>query len=236
MPDALVNVQNLTKVYGLGNVEVAALAGINLIINHGEFVAVMGPSGSGKTTFMNIIGCLDRPTAGTYHLKDQEVQGLGDDRLAEIRNRYIGFVFQSFNLLQQYSAVQNVELPLLYAGVVNRRDRAMAALERVKMTDRATHKPSELSGGQQQRVAIARALVTEPSLLLADEPTGALDSRTGIEIMDLFCNLNENGITLITVTHDPRVAERASRLVQFLDGHVVQDGVVSNNHTEGEVE
>ncbi|MGE5530985.1 MAG: ABC transporter ATP-binding protein [Bacteroidota bacterium] len=235
-PEAIVAVENLTKVYGLGKVEVAALAGVDLEISRGEFVAIMGPSGSGKTTFMNIIGCLDRPTTGSYQLSGQPVEKLSDDRLAEIRNKHIGFVFQSFNLLQQHTALQNVELPLLYAGVTDRKDRALASLDRVKMSERAYHKPSEMSGGQQQRVAIARALVTNPSIILADEPTGALDSHTGAEIMELFENLNEQGITLITVTHDARVGERARRLVRFLDGKIVSDDAVSTAGQEDQIE
>jgi putative ABC transport system ATP-binding protein len=235
-PEAIVAVENLTKVYGLGKVEVAALAGVDLKINRGEFVAIMGPSGSGKTTFMNIIGCLDRPTTGSYQLGGQAVEKLSDDRLAEIRNKHIGFVFQSFNLLQQHTALQNVELPLLYAGITERKERAVASLERVKMDNRAHHKPSEMSGGQQQRVAIARALVTNPSIILADEPTGALDSHTGAEIMELFEELNEQGITLITVTHDARVGERARRLVRFLDGKIVSDDAVSTAGQEDQVE
>ncbi|MHB8993794.1 MAG: ABC transporter ATP-binding protein [Armatimonadota bacterium] len=236
VPEAIVAVENLTKVYGLGSVEVAALAGVDLKISRGEFVAIMGPSGSGKTTFMNIIGCLDRPTTGSYKLSGQAVEKLSDDRLAEIRNKHIGFVFQSFNLLQQHTALQNVELPLLYAGVTDRKDRALASLDRVRMSDRAYHKPSEMSGGQQQRVAIARALVTNPSMILADEPTGALDSHTGAEIMELFENLNEQGITLITVTHDARVGERARRLVRFLDGEIVSDDAVSTAGQEDQIE
>ena len=232
----LVSVQDMTKVYGLGNVEVAALAGVALTINSGEFVAIMGPSGSGKTTFMNIIGCLDRPTAGTYQLSGEAVEKLSDDQLAEIRNRHIGFIFQNFNLLQQHTAVQNVELPLLYAGITERKELALAALERVMMADRAHHKPSEMSGGQQQRVAIARALVTNPSIMLADEPTGALDSHTGAEIMELFEALNGNGMTLITVTHDSRVAERAHRLVKFLDGKIIADDAVMTAGQEDQVE
>lgn len=234
MSETLVDVQSITKVYGKGAAQVAALAGVSLRIQAGEFVAIMGPSGSGKTTFMNIIGCLDRPTAGTYRLQGHEVQSLSDDQLADIRNKYLGFVFQSFNLLQQYTAVQNVELPLLYAGVVDRHDLAMEALERVRIADRATHRPNELSGGQQQRVAIARALVTKPSMILADEPTGALDSRTGNEIMELFTQLNQQGVTLVTVTHDARVAQSAKRLVKFLDGHIVQDGSYGDDELEEE--
>ena len=232
MAESLIAVANLVKTYGMGDALVHALAGVDLAISAGEFVAVMGPSGSGKTTFMNIIGCLDRPTSGAYQLKDETVQTLSDDRLAQIRNRYIGFVFQTFNLLPQQTALQNVELPLLYAGVTDRIGPAREALARVGLADRAHHKPTELSGGQQQRVAIARALVGQPALILADEPTGALDSHTGSEIMDLFCELNTQGITLITVTHDPRVAARARRLVEFLDGAVVNDSAQAGQCAE----
>jgi len=223
--EALISVSELVKTYGRGQALVQALAGVSLEIAAGEFVAIMGPSGSGKTTFMNIIGCLDRPTRGTYLLRGEPVHSLSDDQLAHIRNRSIGFVFQNFNLLPNHTALQNVELPLLYAGITRRRERAQAALERVGLLDRAHHRPTELSGGQQQRVAIARALVCEPDILLADEPTGALDSRTGQEIMDLFCELNAQGLTVIVVTHDPRVAARARRIVEFLDGKVVSDSV-----------
>ncbi|MBU0610510.1 MAG: ABC transporter ATP-binding protein [Armatimonadetes bacterium] len=223
----MITVSALVKTYGMGDALVHALAGVDLSIAAGQFVAVMGPSGSGKTTFMNIIGCLDRPTAGEYQLRGEAVQALSDDRLAQIRNRHIGFVFQSFNLLPGQTALQNVELPLLYAGAADRLGPAQEALARVGLADRAHHRPTELSGGQQQRVAIARALVLSPALILADEPTGALDSHTGNEIMDLFCELNDQGITLITVTHDPRVASRAHRLVEFLDGQVVGDSAMS---------
>ncbi len=231
----LVEVRDLTKIYVTGKLEVGALQGIDLAIEEGEFVAIMGPSGSGKTTLMNIIGCLDRPTAGTYKLAGQHAEGLSDDQLAEIRGKQIGFVFQVYNLLQQATALQNVELPLQYARVGNQRQRAMNALEKLGLADRAHHLPSELSGGQQQRVAIARSLVNEPSIILADEPTGNLDSRTGAEVMDMFSQLNEDGITLILVTHDARVASYADRLVEFLDGKVVSDGPVPDSgKVEGE--
>ena len=231
----LVEVRDLTKTYVTGKVEVGALQGIDLAIEEGEFVAIMGPSGSGKTTLMNIIGCLDRPTAGTYKLAGQHAEGLTDDQLAEIRGRQIGFVFQVYNLLQQATALQNVELPLQYARVGNQRQRAMDALSKLGLADRAHHLPSELSGGQQQRVAIARSLVNEPSLILADEPTGNLDSRTGAEVMDMFSQLNEDGITLIVVTHDAHVASYAGRLVEFLDGKVVSDRPVKDSSkVEGE--
>ena len=231
----LVEVRDLTKTYVTGKVEVGALQGIDLAIEEGEFVAIMGPSGSGKTTLMNIMGCLDRPTAGTYKLAGQHAEGLSDDQLAEIRGRQIGFVFQVYNLLQQATALQNVELPLQYARVDNQRQRAMDALSKLGLADRAHHLPSELSGGQQQRVAIARSLVNEPSLILADEPTGNLDSRTGAEVMDMFSQLNEDGITLIVVTHDAHVASYAGRLVEFLDGKVVSDRPVKDSSkVEGE--
>jgi len=229
----LVEVRDLTKIYVTGKVEVGALQGIDLDIEQGEFVAIMGPSGSGKTTFMNIIGCLDRATAGTYMLSGQHAEGLNDDQLAEVRGQQIGFVFQTYNLLRQATALQNVELPLQYARVRNRRQRAMEALAKLGLADRAHHLPSELSGGEQQRVAIARSLVNEPSLILADEPTGNLDSRTGAEVMDLFCQLNQDGITMVLVTHDAGVASYARRLVQFLDGKVVSDEGVNGN---GEME
>ncbi len=231
----LVEVRDLTKIYMTGKVEVGALQGIDLDIDEGEFVAIMGPSGSGKTTFMNIIGCLDRATAGTYMLAGQRAEALNDDQLAEVRGKQIGFVFQIYNLLRQATALQNVELPLQYARVGNRRQRAMDALAKLGLADRAHHLPSELSGGEQQRVAIARSLVNEPSLILADEPTGNLDSRTGAEVMELFGQLNQDGITMIVVTHDAGVASHARRLVQFLDGKVVSDGAVKDNSkAEGE--
>lgn len=233
MAEPLIAVSGLVKTYGTGDAQVHALAGVDLSIGAGEFVAVMGPSGSGKTTFMNIIGCLDRPTSGTYALRGEPVQALSDDRLAQLRSRYLGFVFQNFNLLPGHTALQNVELPLLYAGVDDRLTPAREALERVGLSDRAHHRPTELSGGQQQRVAIARALVGGPALILADEPTGALDSHTGSEIMDLFCELNAQGITLVTVTHDPRVAARAHRLVEFLDGQVVSDNATGGECAPG---
>ncbi len=231
----LVEVRDLTKIYVTGKLEVGALQGIDLAIEEGEFVAIMGPSGSGKTTLMNIIGCLDRPTAGTYKLAGRHAEGLSDDQLAEIRGKQIGFVFQVYNLLQQATALQNVELPLQYARVGNQRQRAMDALAKLGLADRAHHLPSELSGGQQQRVAIARSLVNEPSIILADEPTGNLDSRTGAEVMDMFSQLNEDGITLILVTHDARVASYADRLGECHDGKGVSDGPVPDSgKVEGE--
>ena len=221
-----IEIQNLVKNYQLGDVPVHVLKGISLEIEQGEFVAIMGPSGSGKSTLMNILGCLDKPTAGIYRLDGISVGELSRDQLAEIRGRKIGFVFQQFNLLARTSAVENVELPLLYTNTpaVERRVRAMQALEAVGLASREGHHPSQLSGGQQQRVAIARALVNRPSILLADEPTGALDSRTSIEIMAIFQRLNrESGITTIVVTHEPDIAAYASRNIHFKDGRLQRD-------------
>jgi putative ABC transport system ATP-binding protein len=222
MSDTVIQAKDLTKVYQMGDVEVRALRGLSMQINRGEVVAVMGPSGSGKSTLMNIIGCLDRPTSGDYILDGEEVSGLDDDQLANIRNRKIGFVFQSFNLLSRTSALSNVELPLRYAGPQNHfEERAKAALEAVGLGDRMHHKPTELSGGQQQRVAIARALVNDPAIILADEPTGNLDSKAGQEILDLLLDLNrERGTTLVIVTHDPRIADQTQRMIHIRDGVV----------------
>lgn len=221
----VINAGGLTKVYGRGEEKVEALADVSLSVEPGEWVSVIGPSGSGKSTLMNLLGLLDRPTSGSYALNDREVSGLRGGELARARRELIGFVFQSYNLLPRQSSRKNVELPMLYAGVGGRerKKRALAALEKVNLLDRAGHKPPELSGGQKQRVAIARALVNEPALLLADEPTGNLDSASGASILDLFGELNAGGVTLIVVTHDPEVARRADRIVEIRDGRVFSD-------------
>lgn len=221
----MIEFKDLQKVYVMGEEQVAALAGISLVIDRGEFTAIIGPSGSGKSSLMNILGGLDRPTAGTYRFEGEDVGQFDDDQLADFRRRRIGFVFQSFQLLPRLSALQNVELPMVYAGVLphERRERAAALLERVGLGSRKDHRPTQLSGGQQQRVAIARALANRPDLLLADEPTGALDTQTGEEVLALFNELNGQGLTLIIVTHDLEVAARAKRRVSFRDGHIVQD-------------
>ena len=224
MNDWVIEAENLTKVYRMGEIEVHALCGLSLKIARGEVISIMGPSGSGKSTLMNIIGCLDRPTSGEYTLDGERVSELRDDQLAAIRNRKVGFVFQSFNLLPRATAMANVELPLRYAGVVKaRKARARAALEAVGLSERLHHRPNELSGGQLQRVAIARALVNEPAIILADEPTGNLDSHSGEEILHLLLNLNkERGTTLIIVTHDPDIAANSQRIVHIRDGVVAE--------------
>jgi len=217
----MIEVEQVTKVYLMGETEVRALNGVSFRIDTGEWVAITGPSGSGKSTLMAILGCLDSPTSGSYQLDGTDVAKMSDDQLAKVRNQKIGFVFQQFNLLARTSALENVELPLLYSGQNHRRDRARSTLEAVGLQDRLGHRPNELSGGQQQRVAIARALVSEPSILLADEPTGNLDSKTGKEIMALFSELHRTrGITMIFVTHDPAIAANAQRVIRISDGVV----------------
>jgi len=220
----VITLEGITKVYRTGEVEVPALKGVSLHIPEGEFIAIMGPSGSGKSTLMNVIGCLDQPSAGRYILDGYDVSALSDDQLAWIRNRKIGFVFQSYNLIPRASAVHNVEMPLIYAGDnQQRRERAMAALESVGLLERAGHLPNELSGGQQQRVAVARALVTDPAILLADEPTGNLDSESSLEIMKLLRDLNQQGRTIVLITHEPDIAAFAQRVVRLRDGVIVSD-------------
>jgi len=227
VPEVLIHTRALVKVYRIGDNVIKALDGVSIDIGKGEFTAVMGPSGSGKSTFMNMLGCLDHPTSGEYVLGGQRVSELEGDELAEVRNRSIGFVFQNFNLLARTAAVENVELPLVYSGVSasERRERALEMLGLVGLGERADHQPAQLSGGQQQRVAIARALITRPLLILADEPTGALDSRTSLEIMGLLQDLNRGGMTVVMVTHEPDVARFARRVLRFRDGHLVEDHV-----------
>ena len=231
MASEVIRVEGVTKVYRMGHNEVHALRGIDLKVESGEMLAVMGASGSGKSTLMNLLGCLDAPTSGEYFLDGVRVNGLGSNTLADLRNQKLGFIFQGFNLLARTSALENVELPLLYDRTgrdLDTRALAAEALARVGLADRAEHQPSELSGGQQQRVAIARALVTKPALLLADEPTGNLDSRTSIEIMALFQGLNDQGITVLVVTHESDVARYARRVVEMRDGHIIRDASVPN--------
>ncbi len=225
--DDVIRAENLTKTYKMGEVEVHALSGVSFTIQRGEVISIMGPSGSGKSTLMNILGCLDHPTSGVYILDGENVSGLTGDRLAAIRNRKVGFVFQSFNLLPRQSAISNVELPLRYAGIGirQRHQRALETLWAVGLSERIHHRPNELSGGQQQRVAIARALVNDPAILMADEPTGNLDSKSGKEIMELILRMNsERGTTIIIITHDPTVAAKTHRVIRLMDGQLVEDG------------
>ena len=229
---SLIEIRDITKIYRMGSdIEVHALRGVSLQVDEGESLSIMGPSGSGKSTMMNVLGCLDQPTSGEYYLDGVDVKALNDNALAEIRNRKIGFVFQTFNLLPRTTALQNVELPLIYRGISGRerRRRATESLEMVGLVDRIHHRPNELSGGEQQRVAIARALATQPAIILADEPTGNLDSRSGAEIVAIFQRLNrEMGITVVFVTHDPDIAAHTRRIVQLLDGKIVTDEPVEN--------
>lgn len=231
--DVLIHIQGITKVYKMGDDTVHALRGVDLEVKRGEMLAIMGSSGSGKSTMLNILGTLDQPSAGSYRLDGQEVATMEDRDLSQYRNRKIGFVFQQFNLLSRHTALANVELPMMYGGVAKaeRRARAEQSLKRVGLGARMHHKPTELSGGQQQRVSIARALVLDPPLLLADEPTGALDTETTYQIMDLFCELHEAGITVVLVTHEPEVAAYASRIVRFKDGRIIED-VQNKNRTK----
>lgn len=232
--ETLIQIEDMTKTYQMGDIQVHALRGVSLQVQPGEYVAIMGTSGSGKSTLMNMIGLLDRPTDGSYKIRGAESSQLSKSELADLRNREIGFVFQRFNLLPRVSARQQVELPLFYAGLSNRQTREMAlvALEKVGLADRASHRPDELSGGQQQRVAIARALVNQPGLLLADEPTGALDTKTGTEVMALFDELHVQGLTVLMVTHDPNVAHQAERIVTLTDGNVVSDQLNGHHTTQ----
>jgi len=222
----LIAVENLSKTYDSGTLSVSALREVSFQIEKGEFIAIMGPSGSGKSTLMNLLGCLDLPTTGNYHLEEVDIGSLKPNQLAEIRNQRIGFVFQSFNLLPRATALENTELPLLYGRVANSTEMAMQALERVGLKHRAKHKPTELSGGEKQRVAIARALVNKPAIILADEPTGNLDSETGEEIMSLFHELNDEAVTLILVTHETEIAQQAKRIINMKDGRIINDQAV----------
>lgn len=233
----VIKIENMTKVYQMGEHQVHALNGVSLEIFPGDFIAIMGPSGSGKSTMMNMLGALDQPTSGAYWLDGTDVSRLSDDDLADVRNRKIGFVFQNFNLLSRTPALQQVELPLIYAGKRQRKERAQKALELVGLGDRVGHKPSELSGGQQQRVAIARALVNEPAIILADEPTGNLDSKSGTEVMQIFQRLNqEQGITIVFVTHDPWIARHTKRVVTLADGKVLSDEMIETPLIAGKSE
>ena len=234
----VIRIERVSKIYHTGDITVHALRALSLAVRHGEFVAIMGPSGSGKSTLMNIIGCLDRPTKGQYFLEGVDVSTMGKAALADTRNKRVGFVFQSFNLVSRTSALENVELPLLYAGVgaAERQRRSRAALAEVGLSDRERNMPNQLSGGQQQRVALARSLVNNPSIILADEPTGALDTRTSVEVMGIFQRLNqEKGLTIIVVTHEPDVARYAQRIVHFRDGRISSDEQVTNRNVASEV-
>jgi putative ABC transport system ATP-binding protein len=234
--EGIIKIEGLGKTYGLGETRVNALRGVSLQVEEGDFVAIMGPSGSGKSTLMNIIGCLDKPTSGSYILAGIAIEGLSDDMLAEVRNKKLGFVFQSYNLLPRVPAIEQVELPMIYSGASNRRERAMEALAKVGLAKRADHRPNELSGGEQQRVAIARALVTNPSIILADEPTGNLDTRVSEEIMALFQELNdEQGITILMVTHESDIGEHTRRKIVVRDGSIFQDEPVVRRRYAREV-
>jgi len=224
----MISLSDITKTYRVGEVDLTVLSGISLSVKSGELIAIMGPSGSGKSTLMNIVGCLDRPTNGVYRFEDREISVMTDNELASIRNVKIGFVFQTFNLLPRFTAIKNVEVPLIYSGVPARvrRERAVPLLEKVGLADRMEHRPTELSGGQQQRVAIARALVNHPPLLLADEPTGNLDSRSGAEILNILVELNKQGVTVVIVTHDQSVADRCRRIIRIMDGRITSDEVI----------
>ncbi|SHK47551.1 ABC transporter ATP-binding protein [Desulforamulus aeronauticus] len=234
----MIKVSNLRKVYSTGSVAVEALKGVTLTMHKGEFVAVMGPSGSGKSTFMNLLGLLDTPTSGNYWLEEREVSSLNKNELASLRNQKLGFVFQAFNLIPALTALKNVELPMLYAGVKpqERRQRALLALEKVGLGERLQHRPNELSGGQNQRVAIARAIVNRPSVIMADEPTGALDTKTGEEIMEIFEELHREGTTIVLVTHEPDIAKHAKRILRFKDGLLIRDEEVTNRTISSEEE
>jgi len=223
----IIEVRNIKKIYKTGSIEVLALNDVSFSVEQGEFLAIMGQSGSGKSTMMNLLGCLDRPTVGDYILQGTNVSTLDDRQLAQVRNKKIGFVFQSFNLLPRLSALENVELPMVYAGIKakERKEKALMVLSKVGLENRVHHKPNELSGGQKQRVAIARSLVNNPAIILADEPTGNLDSRSSYEILDIFESLNNEGVTVIMVTHEPDIAERTKRIISFFDGKVVKDQV-----------
>jgi putative ABC transport system ATP-binding protein len=225
----MIELSNIGKTYSMGKVDITVLSSISMSVRNGELIAIMGPSGSGKSTLMNIIGCLDRPTSGTYRFEDQEISALKDDELASIRNVKIGFVFQTFNLLPRFTAIKNVEVPLVYRGIParQRKERAVPLLQQVGLSDRMYHKPTELSGGQQQRVAIARALVNHPPLLLADEPTGNLDSRSGADILNILTGLNRQGVTIMIVTHDKDIAARCKRIINLKDGQVIDDRVIA---------